>query len=136
LDNDLVLVKNAKKQPIKCCLLNDAILLWEETEKSLVNRKQGKVHLFEEIINITLKEDNTDDTVILLVKKQEWILGFIPESKIKRDQWVTQFKDAVTNLSSSKETFKNAPKEDDKPPILISTTKETEIVKEPEKEKN
>jgi len=136
LDNELMLVKSDKKKQdlVKCCLMNDSVLIWEETEKSLVNWKQGKVHLFEEIVNIVLKEDDTEDTIILVFKKNEFVLVFTPQSKIKKSDWIIRFKEAIGNLSHSKETLKI--QEDEQK--VVSTTVTTTVIttKKDEKEKN
>jgi len=95
LDNDLLLSKNGKPSfAVKCCLLNDGLLIWEETEKSLFNLRQGKVHVFQELSLVEMKDIN-QECVTFFIEKDEFGLYFPPESKMTKELWIKEFNAAL-----------------------------------------
>jgi len=139
LDNDLLLSKNGKPSvAVKCCLLNDSLLIWEETEKSLFNLRQGKVHVFQELSLVDMKDIN-QECVTFFIEKDEFGLYFPPESKMTKEVWIKEFNATLLSVLKIKtapplieEKGKKKPPPNDKK-LELFINKKSE--KEPEKEK-
>jgi len=140
IDKDLLLSKNQRPPiGIKCCLLNDSILIWEEMEKSIFNLRQGKVYLFQELGQIVVNDINPE-CFTFSVEKDEYELFFPPESKITKEFWMKEFDLAVSQLPKAKPLNlldeKSKPKDKDKKGIEKEKDKEKKTEKENIKEKD
>jgi hypothetical protein len=95
LEGRVSIIKSTKIVEAECWLLNDILLIWAETERSLINRREGKVHLYEDILNISIRDnanvgDNVqrrDDSFTVIGTKKEREL--VPHSKkINKEVWI------------------------------------------------
>jgi len=140
LDNDLLLSKNGKPSvAVKCCLLNDSLLIWEATEKSLFNLRQGKVHVFQELSIVEMKDIN-QECVTFFIEKDEYGLYFPPESKMTKEVWIKEFNATLLSVLKIKsapviieEKAKKKPQPNDKKLEIFNKKPEKEPEKKVEK---
>jgi len=95
LDINVSLFKSEKKrEEVHCLLMDDAIIFWEDQDKTLLNKKLAKVVMFELLKDLHLPDSTGKEITLVLAahEKTHYIFTMCEKSPCTQESFVTLFK--------------------------------------------